>query len=232
MSPPTSRDKDHPPSPQELPLSTQRSTVFSSPPRSLSNDPEARKERRKPSITPRKFNRFFTPRSQGSVQLSSARQALQDITGRSRNPTQSSPLRPIRSSPGQENGPLTFTRDLKRRKIYHTPESSPEDLDDTKHKDLGCMVQDPILETDGNIQSSPCERAIRHFDKVEEGDEEEPPEPVQPIKQMVDRGLAAQVLQMSMGSSRTTRTSRQHYEYPVNGMLDFHLYNYMLMILF
>jgi hypothetical protein len=114
---------------------------------------------------------------------------------------------------------------LKRRKIYHTPESSPEDLDDTKHKDLRCMVHDSILETDGNIQSSPCERAIRNFDNVEEEDEEEPPEPVKPIKQMVDQGLAAQVLQMSMGS---TRTSRQHYEYPVNGMPDFQPNDYRL----
>src|ERR1700710_2194303 len=72
-----------PPLPEELPVSTQLPAV--SPPQLPSSGNEGRKERRNPSITPRKFNRFFTPRSRsqshGSVQLSSARQALLDITG-------------------------------------------------------------------------------------------------------------------------------------------------------
>ena len=225
MSPPTPTDNDGPPSSQELPQSSQHSTIFSSPPRLSSNDPETQKERRKPSITPRKFTRFFTPRSHESGQLSSVRQALQDVTGRSHISNQSSPLRPFRSTPGQENGVPKFTRDLKRRKIYHTPESTPDDQVESKHKDLGCKVQDSFAESDERIPSSPCVRAFQKFDSDLEEEYGDPPEPVRPIKQMVDRGLAAQVLQMSLGSART---SRHYYEYPVNGKPVLQLHDYEL----
>lgn len=205
----------------ELPLTIEQSAIPSSPPRMLSNDQEARRERRKPSITPRKFNRFFTPRSHGSTRLSSARQALQDITGgsaNSRHTSQSSPSRPFRNTSSLEGTPSSFTRDLKRRKLYHTPESSAEQLNETKRKDVAFMVHDvePRLGSDGNIQSSPCERAFRNVEDVHEEDAAQ--EPIRPIKQTSHDGLAAQILQMSIGSS--TRTSRQHFAYPVNGMSD------------
>lgn len=216
MPPSNSRDREQLSLFQEQPLSNQRSAIYGSPPRLLSKDQEGGKERRNPSITPRKFNRFFTPRSHGSTQLSSARQALQDITGRSRNSTPVSLSRPIpRNTSGQENGLPTFTRDLKRRKLYHTPDSSPEDPNDTKYKDLGYMFQDPTIETDGNIQSSPCERILQNLNSV--GEEDEPQEPARPIKQIADQGLAAQVLQINIGSSTT---SRQYHNYPVNDWQD------------
>jgi hypothetical protein len=179
---------------------------------------EGGKQRRHPSITPRKFNRFFTPRSLRSSQINLSRQALQDITGRpAGNPigNHSSPLPEPETISKQENASATFPRHLKRRKLYHTPESSPAEVDDSKQKDFGYMTQhvDLTEASEGNIQSSPCGR----MQSVEYSGEEEHQEPLKPIKQMSDRGLTAQLLQMNIGSS--TRTSHWDYTYPVNGMI-------------
>ena len=90
---------------------------------------DGRKEKRQPSITPRKFNRFFTPRSHGSLPIKLPRGALEDITSpaNNRNGTQSSPIRPFSNGNGVENSPTTFTREMKRRKLLHTPSPSPDD---------------------------------------------------------------------------------------------------------
>lgn len=89
----------------------------SSPPRRANT-----KERKDPSITPNRFNRFWTPRSDNSS-TNSTRRILFDL-GSTANPrssaAQSSPLKPFSSSAGQENTPPSFTRDLKRRKVLHT----------------------------------------------------------------------------------------------------------------
>lgn len=108
------------------------------------------KERRQPSITPRKFRRFFTPRSRVSADPSAARRALRDLTARAlnRNQNQSGQSSPIGSSPfnfsssplaarGDYNnnnknkndrcvGVLPSPRTTKRRRTgHHTPETSP-----------------------------------------------------------------------------------------------------------
>lgn len=187
-----------------------------------SSERDGGKERRNPSVTPRKFNRFFTPRSQRNSYVSSYRQPLNPVSNPSncRNATQSSPKRkPPRSAAGQENIPTTFARDLKRRKLFQTPESSPEHTYlDGKQPDVGFMtLQDgEPKEHLRNIQSSPCERIPPVLKQVKE---EKPQEPLKRITQIENRGLNAQLLQLSIGAS--ARGTRQNLCYPANGVLPY-----------
>lgn len=186
---------------------------------------EGIKERRLPSVTPRKFNRFFTPRSQGSIALTS-RMALENITSRdaiTRN-TQSSPLRPFKDLPGQENSTASFARSLKRRKLYHTPEESPDgsDGENTKHQDRGFMVRADAdsYQSDQNILSSPCERALKDPNCIDEQEakvemfEKIVKLPLKPIRRIETSGLSAQLLQLRIGASSTSH--HLSYEYPVD----------------
>ncbi|TVY23723.1 Cell division cycle protein [Lachnellula hyalina] len=204
-----------------------------SPPRQANGQ----KERRNPSVTPRKFNRFFTPRSHGYRQTTASRRALNDITApaNNHNTVQSSPLRPKDSSDNQENqSPLLFERDLKRRKLVHTPDGSPERSFLSKRKGVIAGNGGKARGSSQNIPSSPCERVVRstlYTEDIEEleelegveaevyDDEDEepflPPKPVERIVPLSDRGLAGRLLQLSLGNSL-----RQHHEYPVNDWQD------------
>jgi hypothetical protein len=198
-----------PPSSQELPQ------MNLSPPRPTTYGTNGRKERRDPSVTPRKFRRFFTPRSHGDFQ-SSSRQALYDITAPAvnQNTAQSSPLN------GPESSPIGFSRQLKRRKLIHTPESSPE----RNSKKRAVRSAHAGTSNTDNLPSSPCRRAAPDMGYIDEEEEETEVEdedlPRQPLRRIVrisERGLEAQVLNMNLGiSSRSAR--RQRYEYPVNGL--------------
>lgn len=176
-----------------------------------------RKQRRNPSVTPRKFNRFFTPRSLRSSDASSSRNALHEIDGpaNGQDITQSSPIQPARVILGRENTPAVFPRDLKRRKLYHTPESSPEYFEvDGKRQEVGFRVpQVESSEEHENIPSSPCERASRDLRGIPE--ELSLQEPLEPIVQIEDRGIGAQLLQQRINAAPTAR--RQYLSYPVNG---------------
>ncbi|TVY53898.1 Cell division cycle protein cdt2 [Lachnellula cervina] len=204
-----------------------------SPPRQANGQ----KERRNPSVTPRKFNRFFTPRSHGYRQSTASRRALNDITApaNNHNIVQSSPLRPKSSLDHQENqNPTLFGRDLKRRKLVHTPEGSPERTFLSKKKGVIAGNGGKARGNSQNIQSSPCERVGRSTPYAEDRDELEeleeveaevydsedeesflPPKPVERIAPLSDRGLAGRLLQLSLGNS-----IRQHHEYPVNDWQD------------
>ncbi|KAG4441385.1 hypothetical protein IFR05_003142 [Cadophora sp. M221] len=176
------------------------------------------KERRAPSVTPRKFTRFFTPRSShASLPNTRSRKALNDITGPAINRyTQSSPLQPFRDINGQESSPLGFTRESKRRKVYHTPEMSPG-------KELGFVGTHGDDLNMAAVLSSPCERALRDLHYIDEVDEDVseaedeegvPPRPVKRIVRLQHRGLGGQLLRRSIG------TSSRHYSYPVNDWQD------------
>lgn len=206
-----------PPSSHEAPLSSQHLNV--SPPRASSN---GRKEQRPPSVTPRKFKRFFTPRSHG-YRHSSARRALHEITAPilNRNVTQSSPLRPFKSVVSKDNSkeesPTSFIRGSKRQKTTHTPETSPR----KRSRRYGYRSPN-VHEGEGDVLlSSPCERAAPDTSYIDqESVEEDQPSPVEPMKRIVsrvDRGLGGQLLDLSIGSSIGRR--RQHHVYPVNGSL-------------
>jgi hypothetical protein len=223
MSSANSVGNGDPASSQELPLSSQLSNL--SPPRPSIYGPNGRKERRQPSITPRKFNRFFTPRSLGSRSVSSARHALHEIAAPAlnRNVTQSSPLRPFRNIGDQENTPTAFPRGLKRRKTIHTPEPTPEHAySSSKELELGLMplVEGKRLKPDDvdQIPSSPCARITRGVDDAEEGGEEGCGASYAPLNRIIplsSRSLGGQLLNRTLG--RLTRSRRQHHVYPVNG---------------
>ncbi|KAL2075297.1 hypothetical protein VTL71DRAFT_240 [Oculimacula yallundae] len=177
------------------------------------------KERRAPSVTPRKFTRFFAPRSShGSLPNTRSRKALIDIAAPNaiNRYTQSSPLQPFRDINGQESSPLGFTRESKRRKVFHTPE-----LPDGK--ELGYVGAHDEESNTAGLLSSPCERAVRDLHFIEEDDETmsevedgelHPTEPVKQIVRLQHRGLAGQLLHRSIG------TSTRHYSYPVNDWQD------------
>jgi len=135
-----------------------------------------------------------------------------------------------KSSGSQENqSPRPFERELKRRKLVHTPEGSPERSFLSKKR--GVTAGRKARDSSQNLQSSPCERATRisAFDEVDEmsimeEDEEEgtdedeenlPSNPLQRIVPLSDGGLGARLLQLSLGKS-----IRQHHEYPVNGQYE------------
>ena len=200
------------------PLPPRNDILSSSPPRPSTYKPNGRKERRDPSVTPRKFRRFFTPRTTGNIHISSARQALHEITG---NPTlnhhitQSSPLRPFRNLGTLESSPVQIQRQYKRRKLFHTPEPSPEH-GPKEHGFLGVYEGN----NDENVPSSPCQRAVLDMEHIEEEAEPEevPREPLKRIKKLSDRGISGQMLNMRISSS--SRSRRQHYEYPVSDWQD------------
>ena len=180
------------------------------------------RERRNPSVTPRKFRRFFTPRGQPELSLSSSRQALHDITAQpslNQDAAQSSsPTDPFRSVKGQENS--DFPRDLKRRKVGQSDLSSAHNSPGPKERGfMPLQEKKPAEDNWEHVQSSPCERALL---MVDDSDDEEmmraPPKPRGPVKRIVsarNRGLGAQLLGRSVEG--LSRPGRQHHVYPVNG---------------
>ena len=210
MSSPSFTDNSGPQSSQETPVPSQSLNL--SPRRSSRNSRNERKEQRPPSITPRKFRRFFTPRSLDPIREPFPRHALNQITAPNFNRNaQSSPLRPFRAVGGQENSLTGFTN-LKRRKLMHTPEASPE-------KEHGLVLDEDAKEV--GLQSSPCERAtIGDANQDEERYGRPTPKIAKPrIVPFSNRGIGAQLLEMS---SRTSASNRQYLEYPACGQLSYH----------
>jgi hypothetical protein len=202
--------------------SSPREHSFSSPPKPLTYGRDGRKERRNPSVTPRKFSRFFTPRSHSSIHLTSARQALNDITAcNNRNGTQSSPLGPFKSITAQEDSPTSFSRDLKRRKLFHTLQSSP-DHKYSKESDGGdfSAIQGRNVELtqemddSKGIPSSPCDRPAQVEQRIMERENQEPTKRITPVN---CRGLGGRLLQSSYGV--LARPRRQHIAYPAYGIV-------------
>lgn len=198
-------------------------SISNSSPQDSPNRPRAygrngQKERKPPSITPRKFTRFFTPRSHGPDRLSASRQALFDITvpANNRNGIQSSPLRPFRDIPGQENSTsISFTRELKRRKIIHTPESSPDDASPSKGFQTNqnfVLEDDSERDDDIQVDLPTLPKAVRSSlsQRLEMLSRNTPPKR---ITQLDDQGLNGRLLQLSIDSS--SGSTRQTSRYPV-----------------
>ncbi|KAJ9148401.1 WD repeat protein [Pleurostoma richardsiae] len=165
------------------------------------------KEKRLPSITPRKFKRFFTPRSRVSSQPSAARRALRDLTAPALNRafTPSSPLKASLDSNGLGDaleGPAIPVS--KRRKFHHTPESSPLkpesplhvsfSSESTTHAKVGLLSP---------IQSLPSSQATEDLSDLDDADSIGLPEhdipPADRLVPLTHRGLGAQVLQRQFG---------------------------------
>lgn len=164
----------------------------------------SKKEKRQSSVTPRKFTRFFTPRSHRSFVASSFRGALNDIMApvRYRNGIQSCPLTPVNGLLGQENVHVAFPRDMKRRKLLHTPSSSPDESSPEKSCKFSRLFDIHIedLEEYSNIQTSACQPNSEECYK--EGHMQVRPKTyplVQRIQQLEARGLAGRLVQLSLG---------------------------------
>jgi hypothetical protein len=210
-----------PPSSQEFPPLDQTSST-----QAPLEGKSTKKERRNPSITPRKFNRFFTPRSlRSSNTTTSSQNALNEIDSRvyNRGAPQSSPIRTPRPELSQANTATTFTRDLKRRKLYHIPELSPNYPQiESKEQETRLSVRHDMdfSEKHENIPSSPCERVQRDLHDIQE---EATQEPLEHIVEAESRGLGVQLLQQRINTVSTSR--RRYLSYPMNGLL---LYSFVL----
>lgn len=204
--------------PESMPAS---SPFASSPPRGPPKyGTNGRKERRQPSVTPRKFKKFFTPRSHGTIGGDS-RHALHDITrpANNRNGVQSSPLRPFADLP-RSNGPVHSSN--KRRKLVHQADdlsSNNSNPDRTEAiEDEALATQDEEEHEAGNIHSSPCVRKKKVNQDLDYSSESEDEATESSVKRCVptaSRGLNGRLMQMSLGSYSTPR--RQRFVYPING---------------
>ncbi|KAI4862138.1 WD40 repeat-like protein [Hypoxylon rubiginosum] len=170
------------------------------------------KERRNPSITPRKFRRFFTPRSRVPSRISSARKALKDLAApdlnnRYQTPAPSSPLLPSTYSdetvPDENLPDSPTTRRPKRRKFHHTPDSSPcrpsVSFNLTPSTDTRSATRSALLSP---IRSLPPSQEKIDSDSDESDDEMElPPQsvPLKRITPLTSRGLAGQLMQRELG---------------------------------
>ena len=196
---------------------TLTNSLLSSPPRAPSSHG---KERRNPSITPRKFQKFFTPRSRVSSKPSAARRALRDLADPALNrcQTPSSPLKPVSEEIDEDE--LPSYRGAKRRKFRHTPDRAPHSLPSPLN------TSPAILSTPGTrpglqspIQSLRVRRSVREIlDETDESEAEEdeddlpgrPHEYRRPV-QLGRRGLGGQLLQrMTGGMSRTVDRDLPH----------------------
>lgn len=182
--------------------------LLSSPPRMPSSQG---KERRMPSITPRKFQRFFTPRSIATSQPSASSRALRDITGPALNrcQTPSSPLKPVsEDNPSDDLARIAATRAMKRRKIQHTPASSPPQAT-SSGSSSPVFLDIPALQNSRRpallspIRSLSASQSSQDVTDSEDigSDDELPTEEghLRRLQPLPDRGLAAQLVQRMTG---------------------------------
>ncbi|KAB5550963.1 WD40-repeat-containing domain protein [Coniochaeta sp. 2T2.1] len=194
---------------------TMTRSLLSSPPRTASS--QSTKETRKASITPRKFRRFFTPRSLVSNQpTSSSSRALRDLTasGLNRCMNPSSPLKAISEDRiSNDVASRSTVRASKRRKIKHTPEtsplrpsfiqsSSPPMPDFSASPSRRRQLLSPILSSPVPVREFSQE--VTDSEDMMSGDEEEelPSHPVSPVAGIVtlpNRGLGAQLVTRMTG---------------------------------
>ncbi|KAH8891358.1 WD40 repeat-like protein [Thozetella sp. PMI_491] len=186
-------------------------SLLSSPPRLPSS---RSKERRNPSITPRKFRRFFTPRPRLASEPTAAGRALRDLTAApvlNRCLTPSSPLKPISEDlvVHDQNQDLLLGADglprhaTKRRKVQHTPDSTPRQLlspsatsPPVPESPSNGRLQSPLLP----FQSSQSSQdAIDSFDDLSEDELTTEPTPTKAPVPLTRRGLGGQLLQRMIG---------------------------------
>lgn len=190
---------------------------------------ESSKEKRLTSITPRKFTRFFTPRSHGPSAAGSSRRILFDVTApaNNRRGIQSSPIRPLNTTADQENSPISFTRDMKRRKLLHTPEPTLTEkgspFDDPFSSHTGDMAPEygfsSSFAADGS-EGSTCELPM-HPDYNDDtprftiSEESNMGHDTLPIRRPASRGLAGSLLRSRHGSIPSRRHDTSS---PISGM--------------
>lgn len=156
-----------------------------------------------PTVTPRRFKKFFTPRSslRRNVKVSAARQALRDITtgdsnrktlGRRRSPK----VEEVQIF--QDGNETRLQSSRKRKRLHpHTPDPTPE-LSSPLKRSRGISMEhsDSATEAEhGSRSSSPsiCDGAEPGIASV------------RPIRRWRQDGLSGQRLQQECGGSSQTR---------------------------
>ncbi|KAI6245647.1 Cell division cycle protein cdt2 [Erysiphe necator] len=192
------------------------------------------REKRDPSITPRKFRKFFTPRhtsSGGTSQVTSDRQVFFINTrfktaSKVKEVNKSCPTQQYRHTGSIGDSHYDSLLPKAKRRRYNSPELSPciSGIRES-HEDAG----DNILDFRNDIQlSSPCERALRlpreirkiAHDKNENLDVDEVHN--EGLQHMIiplrSRGLAGKLLERDLGNTFSCR--RQLYTHIVNDFRD------------
>lgn len=181
------------------------------------------KERRNPSITPRKFRRFFTPRTGVSSHLASghispARKALRDLAAptlnhRLQTPAPSSPLKASSEYGQDDQDENTIENDLraKRRKLQHTPESSP-------FQPLHLEPLLPLTSEKPSVLLSPIQSIHSSQTTLPDLDESDcedlDQKPIRRLAPISSRGFAGQLLQRGLGGRPCA--GRSYMSYPAS----------------
>lgn len=186
-----------------------RSPPPSSPP---TQPPKNGHARGAPSITPRRFRRFFTPRPQLSAKPSASRRALRDLAGPALNrfQTPSSPLKPLHEPNLDHDGFATPMRPAKRRRVADTPPSSSPVLQSSPALKASGFAAPELLSP---LQAT----ASIDFDEDEDGDDEHDDMAcdVKYIAPLTRRGLAAHRLQRELAAMPSA--DRSMLRFPVAG---------------
>lgn len=176
----------------------------------------AGKERKDPSVTPRKFRKFFAPRNTDSARIRPTRKAFQDVTRPflCRKDVKSSPVHPSKYYSLHNSDPCeNLMPQTKRRKRYHTPDP-PSELTIDGSDSLESYQDDAQNDI---VWSSPCERAARLSDTEIEYDhilsKNLLSKRILPIS---CRGLPGQLLERSFGTF--SRNGKLSHSKPVNGL--------------
>lgn len=191
-------------------------------PMSMSPPRRSYKEKKPPSITPRKFNAFFARRSTRSRTIGDTTRALGAITGSAINRRQ----RPIKDSPIPLKQPLGASqragheddetrRQTKRRKTgHHTPPASSPLKPPPLFNSSPCArnTEDSAVDSPNPALLSPLQSLptssqgtedISDFEcdhsNDEDDDDECSLEPPRRLTQLTHRGMAAQLLQRELG---------------------------------
>lgn len=204
-----------------------------SPIRAKARPQNPQKERRRPSITPRRFRKFFDNKAAALPMSSPSGRALKELVN-DRQGIQSSPLKPFKDPElqGQENEELISTpREFKRRKTKQNDTSSDDD----------CLFKDPTNSQNEQpsrslINIAPSySKSLPTLGELEGGEDDEdaialslPKEPKDRIGSFENQGLSARLLQFSLGTSRSRRAN---LALPVNGNLATVTYRYTYLLM-
>lgn len=187
------------------PLSEEQ--LLFSPPVSSSEGLKSNKPRKKPTVTPRTFTRFFTPRSSFSKrnQNSYSRHALRDITSPAvnghTNPSSRKRLNfepfPDISPQGDEN---EWSRPVgvKRRKIPVSPDTTVDGSSPIKRNRRASPLtsESPSRYRISRASSTDCEERDRETERVQEEDVVRKPR----VSRRIWSGLSGRLLGRSRGN--------------------------------
>lgn len=176
-----------------LPSSQGSITEMPSSPIAAPSANKSSKPRKPPSITPRRFTRFFSPMTtrSGANSKSKSSRRLKDITKNANN--QDGPHAPPKFHGFQDFQDVQFETPRKKRKILPTPESSPvQPLDSS-----------PLRPSNYTPPRSIAYDDLDSLGEVSEEDDEEEKHFPTPITRLRDTGSSNRILQRSFGGSRS-----------------------------